>query len=28
MGRDDDSSVARFLAGISGLTLPGMSGEA
>ena len=24
MGRDDDSSVARLLAGISGLTLPGM----
>jgi 3-hydroxyisobutyrate dehydrogenase len=27
MGRDDDSSVARFLAGISGLTLPGMEEE-
>ncbi|WP_411034866.1 L-threonate dehydrogenase [Shinella sp. BYT-45] len=28
MGRDDDSSVARLLAGISGLTLPGMDGGA
>lgn len=27
MGRDDDSSVARLLAGIAGLTLPGMGGE-
>ncbi|MBB5042234.1 L-threonate dehydrogenase [Shinella fusca] len=27
MGRDDDSSVARLLAGISGLTLPGMGPE-
>jgi hypothetical protein len=23
MGRDDDASVARLLAGIAGLTLPG-----
>lgn len=28
MGQDDDSSVARFLAQISGLELPGMSKEA
>ena len=28
MGRDDDSSVARLLAGIAGLTLPGMGEEA
>jgi 3-hydroxyisobutyrate dehydrogenase len=27
MGRDDDSSVARLLAGIAGLTLPGMEPE-
>lgn len=27
MGRDDDSSVARLLAQITGLTLPGMSAE-
>ena len=27
MGRDDDSSVARLLAGIAGLTLPGMETE-
>ena len=28
MGRDDDSSVARLLAGIAGLDLPGMAREA
>ncbi|TJW38989.1 MAG: NAD(P)-dependent oxidoreductase, partial [Mesorhizobium sp.] len=26
MGRDDDASVARMIAGIAGLQLPGMEG--
>jgi len=27
MGKDDDASVARLLAGIAGLTLPGMGAD-